>query len=176
MTELCFSPWYWRGAVGRCHLLRLSAICQDKVKWRNCVSARGIDVEQLDGVISYDCPPFVKTYIHRPVHMYLFINWAFPYPPELLWENICPLRRGSSCRWFSTFVIILFRWRNNLTSVHLDQNKKSDSPSYVGCTCQKHITLGTVPLNITIAVHSHLTQSSFFLFLQQLTLFLKNLS
>jgi len=27
--------------------------------------ARGIDVENLEGVISYDCPQFLKTYIHR---------------------------------------------------------------------------------------------------------------
>ncbi|XP_023332629.1 ATP-dependent RNA helicase DDX51 [Eurytemora carolleeae] len=27
--------------------------------------ARGIDVENLDGVISYDCPQFIKAYIHR---------------------------------------------------------------------------------------------------------------
>ncbi len=27
--DYCFSPWYWCGAAGRCHLLRLSAICQD---------------------------------------------------------------------------------------------------------------------------------------------------
>merc|ERR1712098_923720 len=33
-------------------------VCSDVV-------ARGIDLEDLDGVISYDVPAFVKTYIHR---------------------------------------------------------------------------------------------------------------
>ena len=27
--------------------------------------ARGIDIGRIDFVISYDCPKFVKTYIHR---------------------------------------------------------------------------------------------------------------
>ena len=27
--------------------------------------ARGIDIGKIDFVISYDCPKFVKTYIHR---------------------------------------------------------------------------------------------------------------
>lgn len=27
--------------------------------------ARGIDIGQIDYVISYDCPKFIKTYIHR---------------------------------------------------------------------------------------------------------------
>ncbi len=134
MTELCFSPWYWRGAAGRCHLLLLSAICQDKVWWRNCVSARGIDVEQLDGVISYDCPPFVKTYIHRPVHMYLFINWFSRIPlryeePLFLFEVV------EMVFYFYYHTILLPKW-NDLTSTYLDQKQKSRLSTLIGLGCQ----------------------------------------
>ncbi len=100
------------------------------------------------------------TFTGRFICTYLY-KLAFPYPLEV-WGTIFSVWRDSSWRSFSTFLIILFRCRNDLTSVHLDQNKKSFSPSFVGYTCQKHNTLCTVPLNVTIAVHSHLTQSSFF--------------
>lgn len=29
------------------------------------IMARGIDIEDVSAVISYDAPPYIKTYIHR---------------------------------------------------------------------------------------------------------------
>jgi ATP-dependent RNA helicase DDX51/DBP6 len=45
----------------------LSAFKQDKIDILVCTDAlaRGIDIGQIDFVVSYDCPKFVKTYIHR---------------------------------------------------------------------------------------------------------------
>lgn len=45
----------------------MSAFKQDKIDILVCTDAlaRGIDIGQIDFVVSYDCPKFVKTYIHR---------------------------------------------------------------------------------------------------------------
>ena len=45
----------------------LSQFTHGKVDVLICTDAlaRGIDIGQIDFVVSYDCPKFVKTYIHR---------------------------------------------------------------------------------------------------------------
>ena len=40
------------------YIIHFSVICSDAM-------ARGMDIENVKYVISYDPPPFIKTYIHR---------------------------------------------------------------------------------------------------------------
>ena len=49
-------------------------VCSDVV-------ARGIDLEDLDAVISYDVPAYVKTYIHRAAGR-----------PGRAWPSLCARR------------------------------------------------------------------------------------